>query len=117
MRRHASFNGLSPGDANRSVGSNLQFKRVRDSRIRIGNDRCSRVPRWQSEDLKKTNSVLHVILKSVLNWVEQQALGRLASDDRLFARTAEPGWMLLDFNNHFKCRMGVETSKSRTCAQ
>ena len=59
------------------------------------------------------NSVLHVNLVSVvdcsvLNWVEQRELRGLASDDRLFGRIAEPGWMLMDFNNHFKCRMGRE---------
>ena len=59
------------------------------------------------------NSVLYVNLVSVvdcsvLNWVEQSELRRLASDDRLFGRIAEPGWVLMDFNNHFKCRMGRE---------
>ena len=32
----------------------------------------------------------------------------MASDDRLFGKIAEPGWMLMDFNNNFKCRMGGE---------
>ena len=59
------------------------------------------------------NSVLYVNLVSVvdcsvLNWVEQSELRKLASDDRLFGRIAEPGWVLMDFNNHFKCRMGRE---------
>ena len=59
------------------------------------------------------NSVLYVNLVSVvdcsvLNWVEQSELRRLASDVRLFGRIAEPGWVLMDFNNHFKCRMGRE---------
>ena len=59
------------------------------------------------------NSVLYVNLVSVvdcsvLNWVEQIELRKLASDDRLFGRIAEPGWVLMDFNNHFKCRMGRE---------
>ena len=59
------------------------------------------------------NSVLYVNLVSVvdcsvLNWVDQSELRRLASDDRLFGRIAEPGWVLMDFNNHFKCRMGRE---------
>ena len=44
----------------------------------------------------------------MLNWVEQRELRGLASDDRLFGRIAEPGWVLMDFNNHFKCRMGRE---------
>ena len=59
------------------------------------------------------NSVLCVNLVSVvdcsvLNWVEQRELRGLASDDRLFGRIAEPGWVLMNFNNHFKCRMGRE---------
>ena len=59
------------------------------------------------------NSVLHVNLVSVvncsvLNWVEQKELIGLASDDRLFGRIAEPVWVLMDFNNNFKCRMGLE---------
>ena len=59
------------------------------------------------------NSVFYVNLVSVvdcsvLNWVDQSELRRLASDDRLFGRIAEPGWVLMDFNNHFKCRMGRE---------
>ena len=59
------------------------------------------------------NSVLYVNLVSVvdcsvLNWVEQRELRGLASDDRLFGRIAEPGWVLMDFSNHFKCRMGRE---------
>ena len=59
------------------------------------------------------NSVLYLNLVSVvdcsvLNWVEQKKLRGLASDDRLFGRVAGPGWMLMDFNNNFKCSMGVE---------
>ena len=59
------------------------------------------------------NSVLYVNLVSVvdcsvLNWVEQRELRGLASDDRLFGRIAEPGWVLMDFNNKFECRMGRE---------
>ena len=59
------------------------------------------------------NSVLYVNLVSVvdcsvLNWVEQKELRGLASDDRLFEIIAEPGWVLMDFNNNFKCRMGRE---------
>ena len=52
------------------------------------------------------NSVLYVNLVSVvdcsgLNWVEQKELRGLASDDRLFGRIEEPGWVLMDFNNRF----------------
>ena len=57
-----------------------------------------------------SNSVLNVNLVSVvdcsvLKWVEQKELRGLASDDRLFGRIAEPGWVLMDLNNNFKCRM------------
>ena len=57
------------------------------------------------------SSALYVNLVSVvdcfvLNWVEQKELRGLVSDDRLFGRVAETGWILTDFNNSFKCRMG-----------
>ena len=45
------------------------------------------------------NSMLYVNLVSVVE------LRGLASDNNLFGRIAEPGWMLMDFNNSFKCRM------------
>ena len=59
------------------------------------------------------NSTLYVNLVSavncsVLNWVEQKELRGLCIEDRLFGRTAEPGWILMDFNKTFKCRMGGE---------
>ena len=59
------------------------------------------------------NSVLYVNLVSVvdcsvLNWVEQKELRGLAGNARLFGRKEEPGLVLMDFNNHFKCRMGRE---------
>ena len=40
--------------------------------------------------------------------MEQKELRGMASDNRLFGRIAEPGWMLMDFNNKFKCRIGGE---------
>ena len=49
-------------------------------------------------------NLVSVVDCSVLNWVEQKELRGLASDDRLFGRIAEPGWVLMDFNNNFKCR-------------
>ena len=70
---------------------------------------------WFPDVLKKAcrNSVLFVNLVSVVDWsvliwVEHKELRGLASDDRLFGRIAEPGSMLIDFNNNFKCRMGGE---------
>ena len=53
-------------------------------------------------------NLVSVVNCSVLNWTEQKELRGLASDDRLFGRIAEPGWVLMDFNNNFKCRMGRE---------
>ena len=44
----------------------------------------------------------------MLNWVEQNELRGLANDDRLFGKIAGPGWILMDFNNNLKCRMGGE---------
>ena len=51
-------------------------------------------------------NLVSVVNCSVLNWVEHKELRGLAIDDRLFVRIAEPGWILMDFNNSFKCRMG-----------
>ena len=30
----------------------------------------------------------------------------MTSAERLFGRVAEPGWIMMDFNNSFKCQMG-----------
>ena len=51
-------------------------------------------------------NLLSVVNCSVLNWVEQKELRKLCSESRLFGRIAEPGWILMDFNNSFRCRMG-----------
>ena len=51
-------------------------------------------------------NLVSVVDCSVLNWVEQKELRGLASDDRLFGRILEPGWILMDFNNSFKCHLG-----------
>ena len=49
-------------------------------------------------------NLVSVVDCSVLNWEEQMELRGLTSDDRLFGRIAEPGWVLMDFNNNFNCR-------------
>ena len=59
------------------------------------------------------HSVLYVNLVSVvdfsvLNCVEQSELRGLASNDRLFGRISEAGWVLKDLNNSSKCWMGGE---------
>ena len=96
-------------DADRSAGSGPWSKGVRHSGVRT----CDviRVPRRASEGIQQLGVVftlVSVVDCSVLNWVEQKELRGLVSDDRLFGRVAEPGWMLMDFNNNFKCRMGGE---------
>ena len=53
-------------------------------------------------------NLVSVVDCSVLNWVEQGELRRLASDNRLFGKISDPGWVLMDLNNSFKCRMGGE---------
>ena len=53
-------------------------------------------------------NLVPVVDCSVLNWVEQMELRRLASDDRMFGKISEPGWVLMDQNNSFKCQMGGE---------
>ena len=54
-------------------------------------------------------NLVSVVDCSVLNWVEQKKLRGLASDDRLFGRKPEPGWMLMDFNNNFKLELAART--------
>ena len=63
------------------------------------------------------HSVLDVSLVSVvdcleLNWVKQQELSRMVSDDRLFRRIPNPGWMLMDFNNSRKHRISGEDNSN-----
>ena len=53
-------------------------------------------------------NLVSVVDCSVLNLLEQKEPTGLASDDRLFGRIAEPGYILMDFNNSFKCRMNDE---------
>ena len=75
--------------------------------VRTGN--VIRVSRRASESVQELVVVCQFSLSgrcSVLNWVEEKELRGLASDDRLFARIAEPGWILMVFKNSFKCRMG-----------
>ena len=53
-------------------------------------------------------NLVSVVDFSVRNWVEQRELRGLVSNYRLFGRIEEPGWVLMDLNNSFKCRMGGE---------
>ena len=109
---HALANRSGRDDADRSAGSSPWTEGIRHGGVRARDVIC--IPARTSEGVQ--NSVLDVNLVSVLdcsvlNWVEQKELRGLASDERLFGRIAEPGWMLMDFNNIFKCRMGRLSEK------
>ena len=56
-------------------------------------------------------SVLHLNLisavdGSALNWCEQNTLRELMSEDLLFAKISEPEMTVINFDNHFRDRMG-----------
>ena len=56
-------------------------------------------------------SVLHLNLisavnGSVLNWCEQHTLRELMSEDLLFAKISEPEMTVINFDDHFRDRMG-----------
>ena len=56
-------------------------------------------------------SVLHLNLisavdGSALNWCEQHTLRELMSEDLLFAKISEPEMTVINFDNHFRDRMG-----------
>ena len=56
-------------------------------------------------------SVLHLNLisavdGSTLNWCEQNTLRELMSEDLLFAKISEPEMTIINFNDHFRDRMG-----------
>ena len=84
-------------DADQSAGSSSWTEGVRHNGVRTRDVIC--VPGRTSGGIQELG-----VDCSVLNWVEQKELRGLASNDRLFGRIAESGWMLMDF----KCRMGRE---------
>ena len=43
---------------------------------------------------------------SILNWYEQNVLRELMREDLLFAKIAEPDMTAVNFNDHFRDRMG-----------
>ena len=43
---------------------------------------------------------------SALNWCEQHVLRELMSEDLLFAKTSEPEMTVVNFDDHFRDRMG-----------
>ena len=105
--RHAFADRPGCSDADHSTGSCPWAKGFRHGGVRTGD--VIGVPRVQVKVYR--NSVMYLNLVSlvdcsVLNWVEQKELRGLCSEDRSFGRIAEPGWILMDFNNSFRCRMG-----------
>ena len=60
-----------------------------------------------------SRSVLHLNLisavdESALNWCEQHVLRELMSEDLLFAKMSEPEMTVVNFDDHFRDRMGEE---------
>ena len=56
-------------------------------------------------------SVLHLNLisavdGSALNWCEQHALREMMSEDLLFAKISEPKMTVINFDEHFRNRIG-----------
>ena len=43
---------------------------------------------------------------SALNWCKQHALREMMSEDLLFAKTSEPETTVINFDDHFRDRMG-----------
>ena len=43
---------------------------------------------------------------SALNWCEQHTLRKLMSEDLLFAKISEPEMTVINFDDHFRDRMG-----------
>ena len=107
--RHALADRSGRDDADRSAGSSPWTEEVRHGRVRTRDVIC--IPGCTSEGIQELSVECQHSLGCglfVLNWVERKELRGLASDDRLFGRIEKPGWMLMDFNNSFKCRMGRE---------
>ena len=46
----------------------------------------------------------------MLNWVEKMVLRRLASDNRLFGKISEPGWVLMDLETASNAEWEARTS-------
>ena len=51
-------------------------------------------------------SVLHLNFISAVNWCKQHALRELMCEDLLFAKISEPEMTVINFDDHFRDRMG-----------
>ena len=105
---HAFADRFGCHDADRSVGSNSWTAGVRHGGVWTGE--VLRVPGRASQGIQELCVVCQPVLSCRFFCAE---LGRAEGAERtgrslLFGRIAEPGWVLMDFNNHFKCRMGRE---------
>ena len=88
---HALADRSGCNDASRSAGSGLWTKGARHIGVRTRDVIC--VPGRASEGIQElgvVRQIISVVDCSVLNWVEQQELTGLASDDMLVGKIAEP---------------------------
>ena len=77
-------NRFGPHDASRSASFDFQFKRDRHSGLLAFSGARVQVEAYRHSVLYV--NLMSVVDSSVLNWVEQQELRRLASEDRLFGK-------------------------------
>ena len=78
------------GYENRSLGVDQRSHGVRDSDL------------WTSSHL----NLISAVDGSTLNWCEQRTLRELMSEDLLFAKISEPEMTVINFDDHFRDRMG-----------
>ena len=103
---YAPVDRLGSNDAGRPAGSNLRIEE-------IINPMYGPVVKHVFSDVQLESyrhSALHVNLVSVvdcsvLNLVEERELRRMARENRLFGRIAQPGCVLMYLSNCSKCRM------------
>ena len=53
-----------------------------------------------------TRNLISAVDGSMLNWCEQRVLLELMSEDLLFGKIAEPELTVVNFDDHFRDRMG-----------
>ena len=92
---------------NRSLGADQRSHGVRDSDLWTSSHVA--FPDVKVEAYRR--SVLHLNLisavdGSTLNWCEQNTLRELMSEDLLFAKISEPEMTIINFDDHFRDRMG-----------
>ena len=96
MRGNALVDRLGSNDADRSTRADLRIERICDCGVWTYSGTVYGPTVLDIRVEAYRHSVLYVNLVSVvdcsvLSWIEQRDLRRLASDDRLFGKTSEPG--------------------------